>query len=411
MAGPFAVVDLAEDEIRTSPARYRSADSVRLYFENGGQTCFVVSLPTTSVALEQALAALPARIRACPEISLLVWCEVEAGLDAKVYDALGSLLSRGTDNEGYFLLADACREGGGLTIPRTREPVQTAAYYPGVWPSWAPMIRMWVAGLDAASWGASVLSLAAFKRIAAGAPQRQAEGGAVQVSEHTLDAMTSEKARRMLDWMVTERLLDWPAEDVALGQPLRASVAMAGALARVDGERGVWKTPAYVVVRGVTELVEVTTGEVVQIDDALAGNLTKARVNSLRAFDGLGVLTWGARTMAAREDSRWCDVAVRRLCNSAGRTIDSLLHEAEASAGPQWDRTRSAITHYLNQLWRLGALYGDRPDQAYFVAMKADDLGWQNEGATSEWHIQVGLAVERPAEFVLLERLRPARLA
>ncbi|RQQ47914.1 phage tail sheath C-terminal domain-containing protein [Burkholderia stagnalis] len=392
MSGPFAVFDMASAELRRAAPQARSAASVRVYFENGGGPCYVSSLPSAPADLKAALAGLPARIRACREISLLVWCEVEAALDEAVLGALGRLLSSGAQNAGYFLLTDARREGKRIVAPATSEPAQTAAYYPGLWPSRAPTPGVWVAGLDARRWGASILSLEAFEQARAHWPAQT--DGPEAIAER--DAWA--RLQGQLGAYLSPGTAPADTDVHGWGPPVRASVAMAGVLARVDDERGVWKAPAYVVVRGAAELVDVGTGEMIRVDDAMIDTLEAERVNALRGFAGLGVLAWGARTLAGQAQPQWREVSVRRLCNAVQRDVGELLRAARGRAGqrPAWARVRETLTHYLGQLWRQGALQGSRPEQAYFVALQPDD-------ASDRMRVQIGLAVGRPSEFVVLE--------
>ncbi|QRR08525.1 phage tail sheath family protein (plasmid) [Burkholderia sp. MS455] len=401
---------------RASSLIYRSADSVRLYFENGGGPCYVMSLPEPTDTKHNrgaALAALPERIRACPEISLLVWCEREAKLtdDQAVYTALGTLLSEGANNAGYFLLTDGEQDTTGkVSAPQTPVAIQTAAYYPGLDAGATSAPVVYFTGLDADFWGTTTLTADAFEDVIA--REEIAHPEALAIALDKVFTQTNPNSRRAakeaahpprarLATHIEALTEDWPMKDL----PLRASVAMAGVMARVDRERGVWKAPANVVVQGSTALANLQTGDAVRVDDAMNTKLVDAGINALRAFNGLGVMVWGARTQAPAAQTAWRYVSVRRLCNAVERDLREMLRTVvfEPNSAVTWETVRGAADHYLSGLWRQGALQGETAAQAYFVSiglgatMRAEDI------AAGRMVLKVGVSVVRPAEFIVLE--------
>ncbi|MEJ2767213.1 phage tail sheath family protein [Mycetohabitans sp. B46] len=189
---------------------------------------------------------------------------------------------------------------------------------------------------------------------------------------------------------------------------VRASAAMAGVIARVDRERGVWRAPANVALAGVTELVSVPTSgdpQPIRLDDALNETLVNHKINAIRSFRGQGLMVWGARTMAGPSEMAWCYISVRRLFNTVERDACATLRTMvfEPNNAPTWEAVRSALDHYLFALWRKGALQGETPTQAYFVqiglrvTMTPDDID------NGRMIIKMGLAAVRPAEFIVLQ--------
>jgi phage tail sheath protein FI len=67
-----------------------------------------------------------------------------------------------------------------------------------------------------------------------------------------------------------------------------------------------------------------------------------------------------------------------------------------------WVKVRAMIENYLTVLWRQGALAGAKPEHAFFVkvglgqTMTADDI------LNGKMIVEIGLAVVRPAEFIIL---------
>lgn len=188
----------------------------------------------------------------------------------------------------------------------------------------------------------------------------------------------------------------------------RASAAMAGVIARVDRERGVWKAPANVALVGVTELVSVLQdgkAEPIRLDDALNGRLVDNKINAIRAFHGQGIKVWGAHTMADLNQTAWRYISVRRLFNAVERDARATLRTMvfEPNNAPTWEAVRSALDHYLFALWRKGALQGETPAQAYFVQIGLGVTMIPDDAANGRMIAKVGMAAVRPAEFIVLQ--------
>jgi hypothetical protein len=180
------------------------------------------------------------------------------------------------------------------------------------------------------------------------------------------------------------------------------SGAVAGVYASVDRERGVWKAPANVSlnsISGLTEAINNADQEELNVD-VVAGK----SINAIRAFTGRGIMVWGARTLAGN-DNEWRYVNVRRFFNMVEESAKKSTHWAvfEPNDANLWTKIRAMIENYLRTLWRDGALAGAKPEHAFFVdvglgaTMSAQDI---LEGRLI---VKIGLAVVRPAEFIILQ--------
>jgi uncharacterized protein len=166
-----------------------------------------------------------------------------------------------------------------------------------------------------------------------------------------------------------------------------------GVYARTDNERGVWKAPANEVVRGLTGLRSyITTGE--------QDILNPRGVNAIRRFEGRGIRVWGARTLSSDPEFRY--VNVRRFLIFMEASIDRGTQWVvfEPNSPPTWSRVVDSVSAFLHTQWRAGALYGRKPEDAFFVrcdetTMSVDDV--QNGRLICE----IGVAIVRPAEFVI----------
>lgn len=178
-------------------------------------------------------------------------------------------------------------------------------------------------------------------------------------------------------------------------EPIAPSGAVAGAWAAVDRERGVWKAPANIALRGIDgPLLQAT-----DTDQAAHRNL-----NFIRTFTGPGTVIWGgARTLS--ETDEWRYIPVRRLFNTVERDIQQALQSIvfEPNTHPTWERVRAAIDSYLDNVWKLGGLMGQRPQEAYLVQVGKDITMTQADIKAGRLIVKVGLAALRPAEFTFLQ--------
>ena len=168
---------------------------------------------------------------------------------------------------------------------------------------------------------------------------------------------------------------------------------MAGVWARSDNTRGVHKAPANEVVRGATGLgYAVTKGE----QDVL----NPIGVNCIRAFPGMGIRVWGARTLSSNPS--WRYINVRRLFNYVEKSIERGTQWVvfEPNEPRLWGRVRRDVTSFLRGVWRDGALFGAAPGEAFYVRCDAEtnppdsrDLG--------RLVVEIGMAPVKPAEFVI----------
>jgi len=156
----------------------------------------------------------------------------------------------------------------------------------------------------------------------------------------------------------------------------------------------VWKAPANEVVRGVARLAaDITSGE--------QDLLNPAQVNCIRSFGTNGIRVWGARTLAATDQS-WRYINVRRLFTYI---------EESVRRGTQWvvfepndsdlhARVRRTVASFLRGLWMQGALVGATPEQAFYILCDES-----NNPASSvdegKLIVDVGIAPVKPAEFVI----------
>lgn len=181
---------------------------------------------------------------------------------------------------------------------------------------------------------------------------------------------------------------------------LPAGGAVAGVYAAVDRMRGVWKAPANV------SLADVV-GPAVKINDQSQADLNVSSngksINAIRAFTGKGTLVWGARTLAGN-DNEWRYVPVRRFFNMAEESIKKATEPFvfEPNDANTWIRVRAMIENFLTIQWRQGALAGATTAQAYYVKVGLGETMTAHDILEGRMIIEIGMAVVRPAEFIIL---------
>ncbi|MFT5891001.1 MAG: phage tail sheath protein FI [Dokdonia sp.] len=183
---------------------------------------------------------------------------------------------------------------------------------------------------------------------------------------------------------------------------LPPSSAMAGIYARVDADRGVWKAPANVSLSYVIEpTVQVSHDDQRGLNvDVVAGK----SINAIRTFVGKGNLVWGARTLAGN-DNEWRYISVRRFFNMAEESIKKATEQFvfEPNDKNTWVRVKAMIDNFLTQQWRAGALAGPTPDKAFYVSVGLGETMTAQDILEGNMIIEIGMAVVRPAEFIILK--------
>jgi phage tail sheath protein FI len=183
---------------------------------------------------------------------------------------------------------------------------------------------------------------------------------------------------------------------------LPPSPAIAGIYARVDNSRGVWKAPANVNIdNAIRPQYLLTNKEQEGLNvDTVAGK----SVNVIRSFAGRGpAIVWGARTLAGN-DNEWRYISVRRFFNMVEESTKNATEQFvfEPNDRNTWIRVKSMIENYLTQQWKAGALMGTTTREAYFVKVGLGETMTELDILEGRMIVEIGMAVVRPAEFIIL---------
>lgn len=173
--------------------------------------------------------------------------------------------------------------------------------------------------------------------------------------------------------------------------------AVLGLYSQTDALYGVQKSPA-----GVTVPVQRVAGVELAFQNSNLDSLNTHGINIIRNVSSYGYCVMGARTLMPNLPNRY--VSIQRTLMNITETLEQITQVAifENNNSTLWATLSAIVTQYLQGIWQQGVLQGDTADQAYFVQC---DSG--NNTATSiaagEVHIQVGLALNSPAEFIVID--------
>jgi len=366
-----------------APSKHNMYYSLRLYFDNGGGPCYIVSVGASSGAsvLDTDLRTNGLeKLEAFDEPTIYVFPEGQnISTAALYYQLIKDAIKQCAKLQDRFTLVDVYdqtnasnstnittfRGGGGLT---TNDNLNyAAAYYPNLKTNY----------------------------------DFQYVDTATDVTI-TTDGVAAAPVK--LDTLLTSNSAAYYASKDAirkLSPTLPPTPAIAGIYVTVDATRGVWKAPANVSVNGIYDVTHFITDEEqgpMNIDPGPGKS-----VNAIRPFNGKGILVWGARTLDGNS-SEWRYISVRRFFIMVEEsTKKATAHFVfEPNDANTWTKIRAMIENYLTLLWRDGALAGSKPEQAFFVKCGLGQTMTAQDILDGKLIVEIGMAAVRPAEFIIL---------
>ena len=181
------------------------------------------------------------------------------------------------------------------------------------------------------------------------------------------------------------------------------SGAVAGVFLATDVARGVHKAPAGLnaAVSGVVAMEKAFSSS--ELDTLNTGGSGGKPVNPIRQVPGAGMVIMGARTLAQNPPASKF-VNTRRSLIYLNKQLRSLTEFAIFENNDEflWSRIRATLTVFLNEFRNQGGLRGDTQESAFYVKCDSENntsLSIQN----GEVHIQVGVALQYPAEFIVID--------
>lgn len=174
--------------------------------------------------------------------------------------------------------------------------------------------------------------------------------------------------------------------------------AMAGIFTMVDNSRGVWKAPANVSMNAVVSpTVNITHDEQEDLNVTTQGK----SINAIRSFIGEGTLVWGARTLDGNSlDWRYINVRRTMIMLEESIRLASKAYVFEPNDANTWVTIKSMIRNFLTGIWKRGGLAGAIPDDAFSVHVGLGESMTSEDILEGILRVTVLVAISRPAEFI-----------
>jgi Bacteriophage tail sheath protein len=395
------VLAAVTDPNRGTSARFRCANAVRHFYDNGGGRCYVVSIGdyaasgVTANVVNAHLAGLAATARedeptliVLPDLSALVPASQSAADIAAVRASYHSVLTQALEQcatlGDRFLICEVWGgdQPGSAGIDAFRDGIGNRNLkYGAVYHPFLHTTLPW-------RWNEATITMSQLaSRNADGTLARPGALNGRTLAQLVADGATVAYAnvRQELD---------------RYSVILPPGAAVAGVYATVDRTRGVWKSPANESLASVRALTVDIDND---LNDQMNVHPSGKSINALRFFTGKGRLVWGARTLAGN-DNEWRYVAVRRFFNmveeSTRRASEPFVFEPNDAN--TWIRVKTMIENFLLVQWRQGALAGAKPEDAFYVRVGLGETMTAQDILEGRMHVEIGMAVVRPAEFIVL---------
>lgn len=407
--------DRGVQEIRPDKTQhYLMYDSLRLFFENGGGSCYIVSVgfygtaPTygdetnpNNVGLRNGLRAL----EAYDEPTLLLFPDAVIVEDAPgnpgFYHLQQMALQQCGQLQDRFCILDLKQNNKANHADSVKEFRNNigishlefgAAYSPF-------LITSYVFEPDLEMFGDSIYSSNGEQVPLQELCTSPAESALLKTYSEARDESSRKAAQAKL--FREHKLMAM----IVLGIKKRVctippSGAIAGIYAQIDRNRGVWKAPANVSMTGAAALThDINQWEQEDMNFHQSGK----SINAIRFFTGKGILVWGARTLAGN-DHEWKYISVRRLYIMIRESCMDYLSTVrnEPNDANTWATVKAALENYLIVLWRKGAITGAKPEEAFFVKVGLGSTMTAIDVTEGRILVTAGVAVVRPAEFIIL---------
>lgn len=173
------------------------------------------------------------------------------------------------------------------------------------------------------------------------------------------------------------------------------SGSVCGCIAAVDGEHGIYTSPANRVIDGAVGISYRPTQGEMEL-------LVESGINPLRYFPGNGVKIWGGRTMSP--DAEWRYINVRRTFSKVCEALKKGTQWAVFEQNDKNLRKRLVrqVSGFLLNLWREGYFAGSTAEQGFYVRCD-EELNPPESVDAGMLVCEIGLAIVRPVEFFVIK--------
>lgn len=422
---------------QTTASQFNLYNSMRLFYDNGGGNCFVVSIGTyeegatiSKQALLDGLAVTQEQvgptILAIPDAVLLPNSgPTKPKWESSDYKAVvTAMLGQCALLQDRVALLDVY---GTQYVKQYTDPVETEttlksvidqfrldvegldlnygmAYFPFLETSVVPLSDFTYVNVDTASFQ-TLKDVLTWERenlygdnTVVGSRAEQVQKDIDAMSEADTGAVLTKLNQNLTNSLPL--LLDIERGMVEQNDNLPPSGAMAGVYTRNDANIGVWNAPANVSLAAVEE-------PSFKLNDAQQSDLNvpvdgKA-VNAIRQFVNRGTIVWGARTLDGNSnDYRY--IQVRRTLIYIEQSIKQALDRFvfAPNDGNTWATVTATITSFLQSVWSQGGLMGSTSSEAFTVQCGLGSTMTGQDVLDGIMKVQVTLQMIRPAEFIVL---------
>jgi Bacteriophage tail sheath protein len=172
--------------------------------------------------------------------------------------------------------------------------------------------------------------------------------------------------------------------------------AVMGMMARIDATVGVFRAPAGVIA-GLANAVGVQT----KFTDSEMGDLNSKNINVIRSVVGSGICVMGGRTRKSYGADKY--ISARRTLISIKESLRRSTQWAvfENNDTRLWSGLRLTAERILRPMWESGGLSGTSAAEAYYIRCDAT-LNTPAVIQSGEVRMEIGVALEYPAEFVVI---------
>lgn len=386
--------------------------SMVLFFQNGGGTCYVVSVGNYAKEIEEApLAEGLQLLKKEQEPTMIVVPDAVSLPQADCYKLQQAIFSHcGYEMKNRFAVLDIY---GGFQDNRDNEcidnfrnkmatnfPAFGAVYYPWLNTSIVPVTELSFRNIHPDSLDAVVDLLTLEVRETVPSLKKQ-ESIIAEINKLPTAASKSAAENNELHKTLSavcplyNKILAGIQHKLNLLPP---SAAMAGIYTMVDTTRGVWKAPANVSLSAVSSpTVNINHEEQEDLNVNTAGK----SINAIRTFIGEGTLVWGARTLDGNSlDWRYINVRRTMIMLEESVRLATKAYVFEPNVSGTWINIQSMISNFLNGIWKRGGLAGATPADAYSVHVGLGETMTAEDILEGILRVTVLVALSRPAEFI-----------
>lgn len=408
----------------------RLYDSIRLFYANGGGTCYILPLgiygDVISFSIDPKDFKSTADFPECPlgvlekesEITLINVPDAVSLTKAEAYAFYQKVLSHCAKLQDRFAILDLLQPQNGQDSLDLFEDFRDgigvdnlkygAAYYPWLNTSVVQSNEIDFENFTETIDLTEILPETGIKEIIAA---YQSDKASLQISMETAEndekrfskELQLNSLRRNIHNELRSSSLVYAQLIADIGKYLNQlppGAAIAGIYTYVDSTRGVWKSPANVALASVANPIIAFSAEE---QENMAFDITGKSINLIKDFAGAGTLIWGARTLdGISHDWRYINVCRTIIMIEQSVKLAVRSYIFEPNDANTWVTVKSMFSNFLFNLWKEGALAGTKPEEAFDVYIGLGSTMTPTDIVEGRMVISLKVALSKPAEFIIL---------